>query len=112
MDEMNQVTEWLESHKNQSCSITKHEDGDIDEVHMYLHKISLAEVEGEDPEEYVSNKSLMLQGEGTINSGDHDAPLPFDVYEIPITDKLYFKQLNNELQINTERAIYKIRIIH
>lgn len=103
------VSQWLESLQNKAILICKREDGDLDEVDIQLQKVTIGKLKEEDPDEYVALKTLLLHGEGTIQSGRHEGPLPQDVYEIPYTDQWIVKEMGNSLEIKTERAIYTIQ---
>lgn len=110
MNQVNQLTEWLNLHTNRMCTIQKEEDGDIDAVELKLNRVSLGKMERKDPDDYVENEALLLHGEGSIQSGGQQAPLPLDAYEIPLTDTLMLEEQQDVLKVTTERAIYTIRV--
>jgi hypothetical protein len=102
------VSNWIEAYKNKAILISKKEDGDLDQVDLQLDKVSLGKLREKDPDEYVSMSTLLLHGQGNIHSGGHSGALPQDVYEIPLTDGWLVKEMEDRLEIKTERAIYTI----
>jgi hypothetical protein len=103
------VSNWIEAYKDKAIIINKKEDGDLDQVELQLEKVSLGKLNEEDPDEYVSMETLLLHGEGIIHSGGHSGSLPLDAYEIPLTDGWLVKEMEDRLEIKTERAVYTIQ---
>lgn len=103
------VSNWIETYKDKAIIISKKEDGDLDQVELQLEKVSLGKLNEEDPDEYVSIETLLLHGEGIIHSGGNSGSLPLDAYEIPLTDGWLVKEMEQGLEIKTERAVYTIQ---
>lgn len=103
------VSNWIEAYKNKAITISKKEDGDLDEVDLHLEKVSLGQLKEKDPDEYLSMETLLLHGQGNIHSGGNSGSLPQDIYEIPLTDGWLVKEMDGRLELKTERAVYTIQ---
>jgi hypothetical protein len=103
------VSNWIGAFKDKAIIISKKEDGDLDQVELQLEKVSLGKLNEKDPDDYVSMETLLLHGKGNIHSGEHSGSLPLDAYEIPLTDGWFVKEMEDRLEIKTERAIYTIQ---
>lgn len=116
-NEIHQVADWLDAQKGRSLFIRKEElpignQGikDIDEVQLLLDNISMRQIEREDPDNYLANHELLLHGQGIIQSDRGEMPIPQNVYEIPLFGSFVTRNAQNELYIETEKAIYTIHL--
>ncbi|WJH34323.1 hypothetical protein MJA45_17570 [Paenibacillus aurantius] len=104
------IKEWLESCKDRPLVIDKKEDGDLDSVTLQLNEVVVAVRNETHPDDYISERSLILQGEGKVEGvPEEEAPLPQNLYEIPFNDKLESRQEAQSLLIRTDRAEYILR---
>lgn len=90
------------------AEIIKEEDGDQDRIRLQLQRISLGENRYQDPDDYVAKQALLLHGEGVVMQDEHQARLPQNVYEIPITENMKISQSINALTLQSDRALYHI----
>lgn len=116
-NEIHQVADWLDAQKGRSLFIRKEElpignQGikDIDEVQLQLDNISMRQIERQDPDNYLANYELLLHGQGIIQSDRGEMPIPQNVYEIPLFGSFVTRNAQNELYIETEKAIYTIHL--
>ncbi len=102
------INEWLNLNINNLLTIKKEEDGDIDLAELKLEKIDLVQQKGH--ENYLSPQALLLSGKGSVITDIGKAPLPYDVFEIPLTDQWSAEIENSTLHLSTERGIYVIEV--
>ncbi|ARK29319.1 hypothetical protein [Halalkalibacter krulwichiae] len=114
MEQIEQLTQWLETHKGSTLQIRKEElatglqhISDIDQVTLNLDHISLVTNEGS-IDDYIPGNELILHGEGTIQSTEGTANLPQNAYEIPLTGNVTTSKGTSGLKVETEKAIYNI----
>ncbi|WP_100372878.1 hypothetical protein [Bacillus sp. FJAT-45037] len=112
-----QFSSWLEKQKGHTLSIQKgeHETGkkevmDIDLVSLELDSVSLRESEHPSTDEYIPNKEFILHGTGQVHGDEKDSPLPQDCFEIPFNDSFQFRGEGKDVQVHTDKAIYRISI--
>ncbi|UFT99454.1 hypothetical protein KO561_00150 [Radiobacillus kanasensis] len=114
------IEDWLSDLKGQTVRIHKGELAtgseekivDIDRVNMELQGITIRGTDQHDIDGYVEGKELILHGEGTIRgkSNESDVELPLGAYEIPFGSELMAFRDEKGLNIETEKALYKIRV--
>ncbi|NSL51965.1 hypothetical protein [Calidifontibacillus erzurumensis] len=88
--------------------IKKEMNRDVDVTTMTLSSAALHErpptIDG-----YVSPYVLRLKGKGKISTSDGQyEQIPYDLYEIPLTDKLHTHVNPNHISIKTEEATFTI----
>lgn len=112
------LTEWLESQKTQTILIIKEELAtgkiqafDKDRVQMLLNKVDVHEIERHDEDDYLSDKELILHGEGYIHSDKGEVELPQAVYEIPLSGEIIAYTENHEMKVETEKANYTMIVL-
>ncbi|MBP1930585.1 hypothetical protein [Ammoniphilus resinae] len=103
---ISEIQKWMESMTGQTVLIKKEEDGDLDQVHLRLDKLTVGRQQSDDPDGYVLPQALLFHGQGTINNGES---LPQNVYEIPLSNSWLSEEQGNLLHIKTERAVYTIQ---
>ncbi|MBP3951308.1 hypothetical protein [Bacillus suaedae] len=111
-----QLRQWLESQKGSTLSIEKQEITtgkedlfDIDHVTFKLDHISLVS-NGEDPiDDYLATDEVILHGEGTIMSDEGTVTIPQHAFEIPLKGEVTSSLDQNQLNLQTEQAIYKMK---
>lgn len=104
-----QVKDWANTHSNPSILINKEEDGDLDQVELQLTDVSLGTLEHVDPDGYLAPQTLLLHGQGHVLKEGEEAPLPQNVYEIPLFGTWITHAKENQLLIRTERGVYTIQ---
>lgn len=77
---------------------------DDDYVEMCLEDVSVRSPGYTDSDSYVARQELVLHGHGRIG----DSSIPQDAYEIPIVGRFSARPLENGVDIETERALYRI----
>lgn len=116
VNELNHAADILQRHLGKAISITKRELAigtrapyDEDLVNLHLEDISIRESGYTDSDDYVAHQELILHGPGTVSTGSRDSPLPQNAYEIPLRGKFALGETSSGLDIETERALYRIR---
>ncbi|WP_134702241.1 hypothetical protein [Ammoniphilus sp. YIM 78166] len=114
---VDEVKEWLETHKGSTLtihkgelSIGKNEVADMDKVDIRLDKVTLNTHEQADPDGYLAQQEFILHGQGKIQSANGEEELPQNVYEIPLYGKVSTRKEENGFTIETERAFYSIHL--
>ncbi|MDV2683672.1 hypothetical protein RYX56_04690 [Alkalihalophilus lindianensis] len=112
---IDQFSSWLDKQKGNTLSIQKgeHETGmkevmDIDLVSIQLDSVSLRESEQASIDDYIPNKEIILHGTGQVHGDEKDSPLPEDCFEIPVDDSFQFQGEGKDVQVHTDKAIYRI----
>lgn len=106
-DSLDEIWSWFTERKGQLVQITKEEDSDKDKAELRIEEVAL--VPHKDRDEYLSSQAFLLSGKGQV-LGDHgSAPLPYDFYEVPLTDCWSFETSGMALKLKTERATYIIK---
>ena len=103
------ITGWLEAHKNETLMIHKQEDDDIDDIHVKLENVVQTSYNAPHLDDYVSEHSIILEGQGIILTNGEEVTLPNDVYEIPYEGSIEFLEEDGGITISTNRAIYQIK---
>ncbi|BAB05503.1 hypothetical protein P4637_01340 [Halalkalibacterium halodurans] len=114
MDAREQLTDWLEAHKDQKLMISKQEYAtgmasitDSDQVSMTLEAVTFIDSENRDLDGYVANHELVLHGEGSIQGSEHaTGPLPDHRFDIQLEDGMTISADGNQLIVETSRAKY------
>jgi hypothetical protein len=113
---VNELTKWLETHKGNTLtihkgelSIGKNEVMDMDRVDIRVDKVTVNTIEQTDPDGYLAKQEVILHGQGKIRSAYGEEELPQNVYEIPLYGKVSTYKVENGLTIETERAVYSIQ---
>jgi hypothetical protein len=101
-----QVETWINTKQSPSFTISKEEHGDLDQININIEKVSLGTQPVVDPDGYVAEQALLLHGQGSLING---APLPQNVYEIPLFGTWVTHDKGSRMQIETERAVYTIQ---
>lgn len=102
------VLQWLNSNKNHLLKIKKEEDQDLDLTELTLKDVNL--VNHQDHDHYLSAQALLLNGEGNITTAYGKSALPYDVFEIPLTDQWSVSTTDHGMRLHTERGIYTIEV--
>lgn len=107
--DINKVTEWLNTHLDKTIIVQKREQKDIDQVHFKLSQFEVRQAaEGSDA--YLDN-AIVLKGKGsTMNSDGNLVPLPQDTYDIVTTDLKITDFEFEEIELNTARADYIVSL--
>lgn len=106
-DSLDKIWTWLTAQKGQLIHISKVEDADEDKAELRLQDVVLTP--HKDRDEYLSSQAFLLTGEGKVQSENSMAPLPYDFYEVPLTDRWSVETSGLSLQLKTERATYVIK---
>jgi hypothetical protein len=107
---INEVSKWLHMHKGHAIKISKEEDGDIDQVELQLNDVTVGHTEGIDPDGYVAPQAILLHGHGIIKSGNQQAQLPLNAFEIPLEGQCMTTPSGEGLQMKTSRAVYTFQL--
>ncbi|MFC0473459.1 hypothetical protein ACFFHM_23855 [Halalkalibacter kiskunsagensis] len=113
---INELSEWLESHKGETLLIKKGELAtglqqvfDIDEVTLQLEHITVVSNE-KSIDDYMPSQELVLHGNGSIQSPEGEKPLPQNAYEIPLYGEVNTTNEKDCLKVETEKAVYDIHL--
>lgn len=105
------MLKFLRIHIGQDISVTKRElqigsgkIADSDYAEMRLEDVSVRSPGYTDSDDYVARQELILHGHGLIG----DSSIPQDAYEIPIVGRFSARPTENGVDIETERALYRI----
>ncbi|MDQ0339149.1 hypothetical protein J2S00_001935 [Caldalkalibacillus uzonensis] len=116
-DNVQQLTEWFNANRGQQLLINKEElevgtgqVSDHDQVRLWLEKVTLRQLEKEDAEHYLASQEVLLYGRGIVHSEAGEAPLPQQVYEIPLQGHINLSHQERNMRIQTERARYTIQV--
>lgn len=103
------LSDWLNTHVDQTLIIEKHELSDLDIVHFKLESVEFRN--GEDTiDDYLDN-ALVLRGNGnTLNAAGELVPLPQHSYEIAVSGLRFSPSDDKRFQVQTERAKYILSI--
>ena len=103
------LSDWLNTHLNQTLVIEKYELSDRDIVHFKLEGVEFRS--GEDTiDDYLEN-ALVLRGTGnTLNADGERVPLPQNSYEIVVSQLQMGPSDEKKLEVSTERAKYILSI--
>lgn len=109
--QLNELTQWLENHKNQNIFIQKNEQGDVDQTELMLERVGFRNA-GERPiDDYVDGSAVMLHGHGSVINGNDRFPLPQDMYVIPVHGLENVSASGDAaLVFQTERAHYTLHL--
>jgi hypothetical protein len=102
------VTEWLKRHENRPITIRKQEDGDEDRVELRFQSAEVQERRTMTGDDYIDGKTILLHGQGSIQTDTEKADLPDDVYEIPLEPELDSTESGDRLQVQTGRGNYTL----
>ncbi|WP_410511102.1 hypothetical protein PaeBR_13395 [Paenibacillus sp. BR2-3] len=99
------LSDWLNSHVNQTIVIEKHELADLDIVHFKLESLDFRS--GEDTIDDYLDHALILRGSGnTLNKSGESVPLPQNSYEIAVSGLRFSPSDDKRFQALTDRAKY------
>lgn len=104
-----EVADWFLSQINTPLVIRKEEQGDVDQVHLTVHKVSFLPGHP-DRDDYVEEDRIVLQGDGRI-AGELDSAatdLPRHSYEIPLQAGFRSSLEQDGLTLVTDRALYRV----
>lgn len=106
---ISEIADWLMGCINAPIVIRKEEQGDVDQVIMTLQKVTFIPG-GPERDDYVEEDRLVLHGDGRIATDGKGgtADLPRHSYEIPLSSAFRGSLSEEGLQLNTERASYKV----
>lgn len=102
------VLDWLNGCKNQPVRIEKREIGDVDVMLMNLREVSLSGQPASMYDDYIAPDEIVLHGEGSIENGKGNPPLPGDRFEIALSGDWEGKWEESTLLLKTGRAQYVI----
>ncbi|MNP16311.1 hypothetical protein D3C76_1087010 [compost metagenome] len=105
--DLKRVTEWINNKLDQTITIQKKEQEDIDQVSFKVSQFDIR-YPGEAKDDYLDS-AIVLKGTGsTMNSDGDYEPLPQNTYEIIIADLEITNINNEEVELTTTRAKYSI----
>lgn len=107
-DSLDKIWSWFTEQKGQLVRISKEEDSDKDKAELRLQEVAL--IPHKDRDEYLSSQAFLLSGKGRVLGENGSAPLPYDFYEVPLTDRWSFETSGLTLKLKTERATYIIKV--
>ncbi|MFD2614768.1 hypothetical protein [Paenibacillus gansuensis] len=102
------VVAWFDGNVNRQITIRKEEDGDIDEVQLYLDRIQ--QVHADTIDGYTAKDRLLLIGSGTISAASSQEPIPGGVYEVPLTGSEITQQSESGLVLSSDRCKYTVHL--
>jgi hypothetical protein len=102
---LNELTDILAQWVGRKVLVTKEENGDVDQTLIDLERLD-QEVYDNNHDDYLSNATLQLVGNGqTVNQGEK-APLPYAAFDIPVDEA---EELHCDVEavfLRTARAVY------
>jgi hypothetical protein len=101
------ITSTLRSWGKVQVLISKIDNGDIDQTVIQLNELSIEQREP-DTDDYSSEATLELQGEGFQVLQDSVAALPYQSYDIPFEEIMDYHFDGDRLYLSTNRATYTI----
>ena len=106
--DQNEVEKWFRANKNRVLNILKVEDGDQDIASIMLRDVQV--VQHVDQDDYLGSRAILLHGEGVVKTSSDLEALPYDTYEIPLTEQLAAELGEERLQLNTGPRAYTIEL--
>ncbi|MFC7678477.1 hypothetical protein [Paenibacillus sp. GCM10028914] len=104
------LSEWLKSHTNQTIMIQKREQDDLDEVRLLLEFIGYQNGDNDSVDDYLACKALLLHGSGVIVTDKQEAPLPDSTFTIPVDNLSQVKVEDNQVTMENGRGSYTISV--
>lgn len=101
------LTKWFGPYKNSTLQIRKEENGDKDIAELELKDVDVTL--HKDHDDYLSAQALLLKAVGTVATDLGKESLPYNFYEIPLTDHWSASADQHTLRLDTERGHYIIR---
>ncbi|HEX6593066.1 MAG TPA: hypothetical protein VF095_00560 [Bacillota bacterium] len=102
-----QLNEKLHEWKGFPIKIEKIELRDKDEIRMQLNDIHYTK-NTQTEDDYKGMYALQLNGSGKIQTSNAYAPLPEEMYEIPLEESSLYEYDGSQFLLSTERGVYKI----
>jgi hypothetical protein len=103
------LMDWLEGQTNNFLYIQKKEDDDLDEVRLQLTEVGYRS-DYKSLDGYTDGTALVLHGNGSIETGTAEAPLPQNSYVIPIAGLSVSKASEDGVILQTDRAHYSLSV--
>ncbi|WP_330948706.1 hypothetical protein [Virgibacillus sp. MG-45] len=104
-----QLDQQLKQWNGKHIKIEKIELTDKDEIHMNLTDIAY-ESHTRRLDQYEAMHTLILNGEGEIQSSQGYQPLPDASYEIPLEDTSLYEFDGEQFLLTTDRGVYRISL--
>lgn len=104
------VTEWLNANSNQTLHISKIEEQDQDQVNMHLERAELQRRQIPSIDGYTDINTLLLEGDGFVITGGHQAPLPDKSFVIALDGLSEADVQSGQVMLKTERGTYSITV--
>lgn len=104
------VSEWLKSHTNQTILIKKREQDDLDEVRLLLEFIGYRNGDNCSVDDYIACKALLLHGSGVIITDNEEAPLPDSTFTIPVDSLSSTEVKDKQVTLENGRGVYTISV--
>ncbi|NLK09104.1 MAG: hypothetical protein GX316_10490 [Firmicutes bacterium] len=106
--DQNELEKWFSANKNRLLNILKVEDGEQDIATVMLRDVEM--VRHVDQDDYLAPLAILLHGEGIVKTSSDLEALPYDTYEIPLTNQLMAEFGEEKLQLNTGLRAYTIEL--
>ncbi|MGF7050291.1 hypothetical protein J2T13_004829 [Paenibacillus sp. DS2015] len=104
-----EVSDWLNSHINESIWIDKREEKDLDQVRVQLDEIGFREAT-ESLDGYTNGSAILLHGSGHVIKEEQEVPLPQNIFEIQLSGLVQAYVKNDRVYLETDRANYSLRV--
>lgn len=101
------VQQTLSKWGGQRIIITKEENGDVDQTMLDLEQVELEETSPLD--DYRADHSIQLIGKGQTVFEDHQEPLPYQTFDIPVENITNISVDQGRIIIRSDRGIYTIK---
>jgi len=99
------LSDWLNSHINQTIVIEKHELSDLDIVHFKLESVDYRS-SGATIDDYLDDALVLIGSGDTKNKSGELVPLPQNSFEIAVSGMRFSPSDDKRFQVDTDRAKY------
>ncbi|MFD2673126.1 hypothetical protein [Marinicrinis sediminis] len=111
-----EMMEWSRQYSGKTVQISKYESEDLDHLILHLDKVTFTALDPHDEDSYLASHALYLHGYGMFDTHQSyvqtylpHAPLPGQIYVIPLDEVHRCEIMPDHLYIQTARANYSIK---
>jgi hypothetical protein len=101
------IQEVLEAWRGKTILVIKEELDNVDQAYLNLEEIRVKNIE-RDTDDYMANRFLELIGGGETVEETGEAALPYDQYDIPVSQLSAVHTENGQLKFKNDRASYTV----
>lgn len=107
---LKEVSQWLDSHKQQELTIEKRELDDVDQIRLTVDSVELLDGNNCSIDDYLACQALLLRGNGVIVTDIEEAPLPGGSFSIPLESLREAEVQERQIVLENERGTYTITV--